>query len=115
MNNNKGFTLVELLAVIVILIGISLVTVTAISVSLERRDEKECKEQIELAKNAAKIYFSLNPDGVEDGVEVEILKDYYYLSEVSKTDRLEDEDIVKYEDGTFNYYGNGKCREEHFT
>ena len=46
--NNKGFTLIELLAVIVILVGISLTAVMGISASLEKRDEKECHEQIEL-------------------------------------------------------------------
>ena len=39
--NNKGFTLVELLAVMLILIAISLVAVGGISSSLEKRDEKE--------------------------------------------------------------------------
>jgi len=58
--NNKGFTLVELLAVMVILISISLVAVVGITSSLDRRDKKEKEEQIELAVNAAKIYFSLN-------------------------------------------------------
>ena len=57
--NNKGFTLTELLAVMVILISVSLVAVGGISASLENRAEKECEEQIELAISAAKIYFSL--------------------------------------------------------
>ena len=56
--NNKGFTLVELLAVMVILISISLVAVVTITSSLERREDKECTEQQELAIGAAKIYFS---------------------------------------------------------
>ena len=54
--NNKGFTLIELLAVIVILISISFVAVSQITSSLTRREERECEEQIEIAKNAAKIY-----------------------------------------------------------
>lgn len=60
MRNRKGFTLIELLAVIVILSSISIVTVVSVTSSLERRNVKECKEQVALAKNAAKIYFSLN-------------------------------------------------------
>ena len=36
--NNKGFTLVELLAVIVILLSVSLVSVYGISSSLNKRD-----------------------------------------------------------------------------
>ena len=41
MKNNKGFTLVELLAVIIVLATISLVAVTSVSTSLYDRDEKE--------------------------------------------------------------------------
>lgn len=83
--NNKGFTLIELLAVIVILVGISLTAVMGISASLERRDEKECYEQVEFAVNAAKIYFSLNDDIKE--VTVGTLKsDGYFDSK--KIDKL---------------------------
>lgn len=57
--NNKGFTLVELLAVIVILVTVSLVAVGGISNSLKNRDVKECEEQVKLAISAAKMYFSL--------------------------------------------------------
>ena len=57
--NNKGFTLVELLAVMVILVSVSFVAVGGITESLLRRDKRECEEQQELAISAAKIYFSL--------------------------------------------------------
>ena len=57
--NRKGFTLVELLAVIVILSSLSIVAVVSVTSSLQRRSDRECQEQISLAKNAAKIYFSL--------------------------------------------------------
>lgn len=86
--NNKGFTLVELLAVIVILVGISLTTVMGISASLERRDVKECEEQVEIAKNAAKIYFSLL-DKITVGELVD--KGYFNRSEVNK---LKDNDAI---------------------
>lgn len=58
--NNRGFTLVELLAVLAILASMSLVVVMGISASLDRRDEKECENQKQLAINAAKIYFYEN-------------------------------------------------------
>ena len=83
--NNKGFTLVELLAVIVILTSISLVVVTSISSSLEKREEKELQEQIELAIGAAKIYFSLNDVTC---VDIQTLKDNDYFSSDKKTSRL---------------------------
>ena len=105
--NNKGFTLIELLAVIVILVGISLTTVMGISASLERRDIKECEEQIEIAKNAAKIYFSLlDKNSNIESVTVETLKANDYF----------DDDKVRLNDGdTIDIYGvfNGTdCSEE---
>ena len=86
MKNNKGFTLIELLAVIVILSGVALVAVASVSSSLENRDKKECEEQVSLAKNAAKVYFSLH-DG-ETSVSVEKLKTDGYFNGNQKVDRL---------------------------
>ena len=83
--NNKGFTLIELLAVIVILVGISLTAVMGISASLERRDEKECYEQVEFAVNAAKIYFSLN-DNIKEVTVGTLKSDGYFDSK--KIDKL---------------------------
>ena len=85
MLNKKGFTLVELLAVIVILASVSLIVVSSITSSLTRRDDKECEEQKELAKNAAKIYFSLNQCTVKTtgdscDVDVRILKEQKYFN-----------------------------------
>ena len=100
--NNKGFTLVELLAVIVILLSVSLVSVYGISSSLNKRDIKECNEEIELAKNAAKIYFSL--DGLyESKVTIEELKAKNYLKE--KTDKLKDTDEISIVNDSITYSG----------
>ena len=101
--NNKGFTLIELLAVIVILLSVSLVSVYGISSSLNERDIKERNEEIELAKNAAKIYFSL--DGLnESKVTIEKLKEKNYLKE--KTDKLNNTDEISIEnDGSITYSG----------
>ena len=110
--NNKGFTLVELLAVILILTGISLVVVAGISASLGKRDKKECEEQIELAKNAAKIYFSLNPDkSPSSGVKVGVLKNESYFNEASKIDRLKDGDKVTIVSNSYKFTGTGNCKE----
>ena len=88
--NNKGFTLVELLAVIVILSSMTLVVISSVSTSLIRRDEKECAEQMELAKNAAKIYFSLLSDNSDVDVTVGELKLAGYFNNNQKVDRLDD-------------------------
>lgn len=115
--NNKGFTLIELLAVIVILASMSLVVVASVSSSLERRDVKECEEQIELAKNAAKIYFSLNNvcDFSDSSnscmVSIQTLKDGKYFNETSKTNRLDDTDQVQFTSDGYVFIGNGGCKE----
>ena len=90
--NRKGFTLVELLAVIVILVGISLTAVMGISASLEKRDSKECEEQIQIAISAAKIYFSLND---VKSVTVGELKENDYFSSDSKISKLKDVDKIE--------------------
>ena len=102
--NRKGFTLVELLAVILIISSISIVAVVSITSSLNKRTEDECKEQKQVAINAAKIYFSLND---ATSVTVEILKTQKYLNEQNKTDKLNNNStIVISSDG---YIYNGDC------
>ena len=85
MKNRNGFTLVELLAVILILSSLSLIVVASVTSSLGRREEKECEEQKQLAINAAKIYFSLNSG--KTIVDVGTLKSEDYFNEKSKTNR----------------------------
>lgn len=107
--NNKGFTLVELLAVMVILTAISLVAVGGISSSLEKRDVKECVEQQELAVDAAKIYFSLN-ENTTDPPEVTIatLESNGYFGKNKKTDRLKDTDKISINEEKTEYLYNNE-------
>lgn len=106
--NNKGFTLVELLAVMVILISISLVAVGSITESLTRRDVKECKEQQELAVDAAKIYFSLNE---VNSVTIKKLNgevnsdDVDYFKDDKKIDRLSGDDEITMSVNGYLYNG----------
>ena len=106
--NNRGFTLVELLAVMVILISISLVAVVTISSSLDRRDDKECKEQIQLAIDAAKIYFSLNGT---TSVSIDDLRDGRYITDEKKVNRLNDDDTISIDtdNDKYLYSGSGEC------
>ena len=85
--NNRGFTLVELLAVMVILITISLVAVGNISSSLTKREKKEEQEQTELAIGAAKIYFSLSETNVTC-VSIQYLVDEGYIKDSKQVDKL---------------------------
>jgi len=103
--NNKGFTLVELLAVMLILTTISLITVGGITASLERRDIKECEEQQELAIGAAKIYFSLNNVST---VKLGDLKSGGYFKDNKKIDRLNDSDEISLSIDKYVYSGT-KC------
>ena len=103
--NNKGFTLVELLAVMVILISISLVAVGGITESLVRRENKELEEQQELAIGAAKIYFSLENVTC---VSVQTLIDNDYFSEEKKIDRLDRSYTIELS-GNDYVYGNSSC------
>ncbi len=54
--NNKGFTLVELLAVLVILIAISSIAIPTISSSLDRSKDKQTKAKEKLLESAAELY-----------------------------------------------------------
>lgn len=102
--NSKGFTLVELLAVMVILISISLVAVVGITSSLERSEKKECEHQKELVINAAKIYFSLQD---QTRVTVGTLIDLGYIKDEEKIDIIKRSDEVSV--GRNDYVLNVTC------
>lgn len=58
--NNKGFTLVELLVVLVILTVIMAIAIPSITSTLERSKEKEKNSKIKLIESAAEIYVDKN-------------------------------------------------------
>lgn len=103
--NRKGFTLVELLAVIVILSSVSLVAVASISTTLNRREVKEFNEQKQLARNAAKIYFSLNEGS--NCVKISTLKSGDYFNDQNKTNMLENNS-----NNSYILYCPDKCTEK---
>lgn len=107
--NNKGFTLVELLAVILILLGLAGITMFGITNVLENQDQKNAEQQKELACGAAKIYFSLHEG--ESTVTVSKLKSEGHFSSVSKTDKLEDTDVIKINSSKIICYLNYNCDE----
>ena len=54
--NRKGFTLVELLATVVILLALSTVAITSISASIDRQNEKRDKAVEELIVSYGRLY-----------------------------------------------------------
>ena len=85
--NNKGFTLVELLAVMVILLSISVVAVTNVTASLKRTEAAELKSYENLAINAAKVYFSMA--GTTSPVQISTLISNNYLKDDQKFSDLQ--------------------------
>ena len=62
--NNKGFTLVELLAVIVILLAISVIAIPNITASLERNKNKMSESQKKMIASSAELYISENKNTI---------------------------------------------------
>ena len=62
--NNKGFTLVELLAVIVILLAISMVAIPNITASLERTKNKLSDSQKKIFVSSAELFISENKNSL---------------------------------------------------
>ena len=69
--NNKGFTLVELLAVLVILIAIMSIAIPSISSSLERSKSKQDTAKQKILESAAELYTlgSLHLDSLAEYVK----------------------------------------------
>ena len=87
--NNKGFTLVELLAVLVILITILTIAIPSITSSIDRNKEKILNKKIDIIEAAAETYVNLyknninNYNGFETGsccIDIDAIKDRGILS-----------------------------------
>ena len=62
--NNKGFTLVELLAVLVILVTILLIAIPSITSSVERNKQKLKDKKIDIIEVAAESYVNLYKNNI---------------------------------------------------
>ncbi len=67
--NNKGFTLVELLTVIIVLAAISLVVIPAVNNSLNKSNEQAYDVQISTIESAAKSWLADNISRIPDNGE----------------------------------------------
>ena len=64
--NNKGFTLVELLAVLVILITILLIAIPSITSSVERNKKNMLNKKIDIIEAAAESYVNLYKNSINN-------------------------------------------------
>ena len=87
MNNKKGFTLVELLVAIVVLMIISGLSITAYFKYINQAKQVKDKENVSLVENAAKSYLKSNSIllpreiGESKKVLVSELKDQNYITD----------------------------------
>ena len=79
----KGFTLVELLGVIVILGVIGAIVTPVIQNSLKESAKDSCKMQVESFKKAARNYFNQNPFALDNysSVSLKTLQNNGFLKE----------------------------------
>lgn len=101
--NRKGFTLIELMAVIAILIIIMGIALPNITSSIERSKNKQKNTKIELIKSAAELYFDRHStvDKIK-GVKVSTLIEEKELSGIDIEDVCTSNDCcVKYSSGNY--------------
>lgn len=82
--NNKGFTLVELLAVLVILIAIMSIAIPTISSSLDRSKNKQNKAKQKLLESAAELYVTDHKNQISATkcyIEITDLKNENYIDQ----------------------------------
>ena len=107
--NKKGFTLVELLAVVVILLAISVIAVSSISAAIERNKEKQNNAKIEVIISYAKLYYEEHKNSETDTC-IELYR--LNLSDAEETNA--DGDLIKgtirHENGSnFTFSNDPNC------
>lgn len=91
--NRKGFTLVELLAVLVILVAIMGIAIPSISSSLERTKEKQNQSRYKIIESAAEQYVTDHKNAIYNKLGTNTtcyiqIKDINYLN----ADEMKDSD-----------------------
>ena len=101
--NNKGFTLVELLAVVVILLAISVIAVSSISSAIERNKAKQNESKIEIILSYAKLYYDEHKNSETDGC-INLYELGLSDAEMEDADGNLFEGVVKHDNGSdFRY------------
>ena len=104
--NKKGFTLVELLAVVVILLAISVIAVSSISAAIERNKNKQNEAKIEILESYARLYYSQYKNTLGSSGNIK-LTDLYKVGlteeELYDVDGVLFSGCIKYSSGNFEY------------
>jgi len=110
-NNKKGFTLVELLAVIVILLAISVVAIPSISAGMERSKAKTNENKQKILASYGELYYSEHQNDTTKCVPVSTLKSYFTLSdeETQDADGNEFTGVIKYNNSKKMYEYKDNC------
>lgn len=94
--NNKGFTLVELLAVLVILIAIMGIAIPTISSSLERTKAKQNEAKYKILESAAELVLTDNKNTIykklDEGADSACYFELNNLSDYLSSDDMKDAD-----------------------
>ena len=90
--NNKGFTLVELLAVLVILVAIMSIAIPSISSSLERSKGKQEESKHKILESAAELYVTDHRNSIKNKNECTVTLATLYQENYIDTDATKDSD-----------------------
>ena len=103
--NNKGFTLVELLATVVILLAISTIAVTSISAAMDRQNEKKDQEMLNLIISYGRLYIEEHKNDTSC-VSISTLKAEYNLDDSvlkKSTDNSTLTGVIKFSGGEYKH------------
>ena len=108
--NRKGFTLIELMAVIAILVIIMGIALPNITSSIERSKQKQKEAKIELLKSEAELYFDrhLGDPTVSKTTGVSV----YLLISEQEIPGITTEDVCEDDRCCIKYYNNNYILEE---
>ncbi len=80
-NNKKGFTLVELLAVVVIMLAISVMAVSSISAAIKRNNQKQDETKQKVLESYAELFDQKYKNDTKTKIELSELKTEFSLTE----------------------------------
>lgn len=102
--NNKGFTLVELLAVVVILVIIMTVALPNISSSIERSQNKQDAAMEKVIISAGELYVSKHKASIKNKIS-SVGNCFIFIEDLTSEGYLSSEDVSDYIGNCLSYDG----------